>query len=173
MQGNKYADIFTLEEIVSPLVALKSVIPNRILMFSSLHFLPCLPDVKKLEIDNCHSLNPYCFVIQLPKYAEHLVHLSLNGNFQLRKYDLIQMAKRLTNLKYLSMMDCDCLSVGGVETILKACTGLKTFMFSGLFFLDDAKFWVDLVEVKFPHVQFSKDVYDQIFWYKNFYLCNK
>ena len=170
MQGSKYLDLYTIEEILAPLTSLKTVILNGNFNFSSLHFLTCLPNLTKLEIDNCHSLNPYCFVHQLPKYGQDLVHLSLNGNDQLTKHDLIKMAKALPNFKYLSIMGCDCLPPGRAETVLSNCTNLKTFNFSSHFFLDDAKAWVSLLEDKFPNVKYSQETQKQIFWYKNFYL---
>ena len=126
-----------------------------------MNFLRFMPHLKHCVLDCLNVLTTNGFQQNLPQ-CKSIVTLSMKGNPFLSMFDVTEICSQLVNLEWLDTQGTCDFTPGNVDTILSACSKLRTFLFNSFYYSRLYHQWVELVNVKFQHVTFHYTTYQQV-----------
>ena len=130
-------------------------------IMEDMDFLLFMPKLKHAVLDCLTILTTDSLLNYLPQCTS-LQTLSLKGIAFLTMGEVTEICSQLVKLKYLDTQgSCDFIP-DCVSQILTSCPDLNTFLFNSFYFSRLYRSWVELVNVRFPHVTFHYTTYQQI-----------
>ena len=141
---------------------LQSLTVSRTYVFPDLDWLVYAPrTLTTLHLD-CLTLPATEFLRHVPPLSGQLTELAMTTNPQLTTFDLVNILQYFNGLKSLDIRHSDYLTAGTVSTILQYCPYLKVFYLTTRLRVKDSRAWLQLVEVDYTEVEFSKQVYSDV-----------
>ena len=141
-----WAVLKSFVDVIALMVNLHTLALSHTTVPATLRFLTILPQTLRVLQLDC-LLFPA--IDYLPPLGACLDKLSLRGNDQLKKYDLVTILQHFSNLDTLDIFNSDFVHPGTVEAILNYCPKLLVFLFSTDFRVRDARLWVEIADLNF------------------------
>ena len=149
-------------DVIALMVNLHTLALSRTTVPATLCFLTILPQTLRVLQLDCLLFPAKEFIDYLPPLGARLDKLSLRGNDQLTKYDLVTILQHFSNLDTLDIFNSDFVHPGTVEAILNYCPKLLVFLFSTDFRVRDARLWVQIADLNFQHVMYDDQFYEEL-----------
>ena len=150
-----------LKEVMCNMINVTYLDLSMCQLISNMEFLVYMRNFKHLVLDCMSILTTDSFVHHLPQCVS-LQTLSMKGNSFLTMGEVTSTCSQLINLRYLDTQGMCDITPGNVTQILSACPQLHTFLFNSFYYSHMYQAWIELVNVRFPHVTFHYTTYQQV-----------
>ena len=150
-----------------------------------LHDVLCqMSNVKYLDVSMCNLMEDMRFFLNMP-HLEHLVMdcttilvmdsfinylphcksiktLSIKGDPFLSMREVSDVCSQLVHLRWLDTQGTCNFTPTEVTKIIEGCAQLHTFLLNSFYYSQLYRSWIELVNVKYPHITYHYTIYQQI-----------
>ena len=130
-------------------------------LIEDMSFFLHMPHLTNVMLDCLSVLTTHSLQNYLPQCTS-IQTLSMKGNPFLSMFDVTAICCQLVNLRWVDTQGTCDFTPDMVEDILSSCGQMRTFLFNSFYYSKLYRQWVELVNVKFPHITFHYTTYQQV-----------